>query len=104
VAGFRRYGLVDPAVTVVAALFDASRWFEHGRVPELFCGFSRGPDHGPIAYPVAWAPQAWAAAAPLQWLAALAGFEADAVPGRLTLHASVELIGRRGELEVIVRR
>lgn len=41
VAGFRRYGLVEPAVTVVAALFDAARWFEHGRVPELFCGLPR---------------------------------------------------------------
>lgn len=73
-------GIVDERrVTVVAALFDAARWFEHGRVPELFCGFPRVPDHGPTAYPVACAPQAWAAGAPLQWLAALAGFEADAV-------------------------
>jgi glycogen debranching enzyme len=137
VAGFRRYGLVEPALAVASGLLDASRWFEAARMPELFCGFSRVPDHGPIAYPVACAPQAWAAGAPLQLLAALAGFEADAVQGRLTLHspvlppwlrfveihdlrvggarldlaisrgrdnASVELLARRGDLEVIVRR
>ncbi|HXG16835.1 MAG TPA: glycogen debranching N-terminal domain-containing protein [Calidithermus sp.] len=137
VAGFRRYGLLDPAVTVAGALVEASRWFEHARVPELFCGFPRVPDHGPIAYPVACAPQAWAAGAPLLLLAALLGFEPDAPQNRLTLqspvlppwlrfveihdlqvgrarldlaisrgreNASVELIARRGDLEVIVRR
>jgi glycogen debranching enzyme len=31
-------------------------------MPELFCGFAREPGEGPTLYPVACAPQAWAAA------------------------------------------
>jgi len=136
-AGFRRYRLLEHVITVTSALFDASHWFEHARVPELFCGFARHPDHGPVAYPVACAPQAWAAGSTLQLLTALIGVDADAVHGRVTFHnpvlppwlrfveihdlrvgrsaldvaisrgrdgASVELISRRGDVELIVRR
>jgi glycogen debranching enzyme len=136
-AGFCRYRLPEQAIAVASALFDASRWFEHARIPELFCGFPRHPDQGPIAYPVACAPQAWAAGAPLQLLTALIGLEADAPERRLTLvsptlppwlgfveitalrvgggsldlairrgrqGASVELLARHGDVELIVRR
>jgi glycogen debranching enzyme len=137
VAGFRRYRLVEEALTVATALFEASRHFEHARMPELFCGFARHPDQGPISYPVACAPQAWAAGSPLQLLTALLGLEPDAWSERLTLQspvlppwlryveihdlrlggssfdigvsrgrdgASVELIARRGDAELVVRR
>ncbi|MGH7392389.1 MAG: amylo-alpha-1,6-glucosidase, partial [Candidatus Rokuibacteriota bacterium] len=138
VAGFRRYRLVEHAATLAGALFEGARHFEFGRIPELFCGFSRHADHGPISYPVACAPQAWAAGTPLHLLTSLLGLEADAIHGRLTclspvlppgikwveIHdlkvgtasfdlgvsrgrddgASVELIGRRGDVELIVRR
>src|SRR5207247_1770511 len=83
-AGFRGYRLLEHVITVASALFDASHWFEHGRVPELFCGFARHLDHGPVAYPVACAPQAWAAGSTLQLLTALIGVDADAVHGRVT--------------------
>ena len=33
-----------------------------GSLPELFCGFAREPRLGPVPYPVACHPQAWAAA------------------------------------------
>ena len=33
------------------------------RLPELFCGFSKRPEQAPTLYPVACAPQAWAAGA-----------------------------------------
>jgi glycogen debranching enzyme len=33
------------------------------RLPELYCGFSRKPNEGPTAYPVACSPQAWSVAA-----------------------------------------
>jgi glycogen debranching enzyme len=136
-AGFRRYRLVEQAVTVATGLYEAARHFEHTRLPELFCGFPRHPDQGPISYPVACAPQAWAAGSPLQLVTALVGLEADALGARLTLHspvlpawlrfveihdlrlgsatfdlgiargrdgAAVELIGRRGDAELVVRR
>ncbi len=135
--GFRRYRLPEQALAIATALFEASRWFEHARLPELFCGFPRHAERGPIPYPAACAPHAWAAGSPLQLLTALVGLEPDAVHGRLTFHspvlppwlrfveihglrvgtsrldvaisrgresASVELTGRRGDVELIVRR
>ncbi len=60
-AGFARYGLKDEANTIVAALFNASLYFELQRLPELFCGFQRREGIGPTLYPVACSPQAWAA-------------------------------------------
>jgi glycogen debranching enzyme len=136
-AGCRRYRQIEPTMTVATALLDAAPHFEHARLPELFCGFGRRPDQGPIAYPVACAPQAWAAGSALQLVTALVGLEADALNARLTLHApmlpawlrhveildlrvggasfdlavargrdgaAVELLGRRGEAELVVRR
>jgi glycogen debranching enzyme len=89
VAGFRRYRLLEPIVSVATGLFEASRFFEQARIPELFCGFPRQPGYGPISYPVACAPQAWAAGSVLQILTALLGLEADATNGRLTCHTPV---------------
>jgi glycogen debranching enzyme len=136
-AGFRRHRLPEHALTVATALFEAARWFEHARIPELFCGFPRHPDRGPISSPVACAPQAWAAGAAFQVLTALVGLQADAHRRHLTLvnpllppwlnfveitdlrvgeasldlgirrghdGAAVELLGRRGDAELIVRR
>jgi glycogen debranching enzyme len=135
--GFRRYRLLEPVITLASALFDASRHFEHQRMPELFCGFPRHRDQGPISYPVACAPQAWAATSVLGMLTALLGLDADAGRHRLTLDspvlpawlrwieihglrvgsgrldlsivrgrdgASVELLSRQGNVELIVRR
>jgi glycogen debranching enzyme len=48
------------------------------RLPELFCGIQKRRDKGPILYPVACAPQAWAAAAPFALLQACLGLETDA--------------------------
>ena len=62
-SGFGRYGLTEPLLAVWRGLFDASRYLEFRRLPELFCGFARRSDTGPTEYPVAAAPQAWAAAA-----------------------------------------
>ncbi len=43
------------------------------RLPELFCGFQRRRGRGPTLYPVACAPQAWAAAVPFALLQASLG-------------------------------
>jgi len=50
-------------------------------MPELFCGFKRRPGEGPTLYPVACAPQSWAAGAVLMLLQAALGLTIDA-PGR----------------------
>lgn len=61
-AGLARYGEKDAACRLLTGLFDASLFVELHRMPELFCGFPRRPGQGPTSYPVACAPQSWAAA------------------------------------------
>src|SRR5262249_22242293 len=60
--GLARYGLGGKAVRLLNGLFAASLSFDLHRMPELFCGFAQQPRAGPVPYPVACAPQAWAAA------------------------------------------
>jgi glycogen debranching enzyme len=61
--GFANYGLTEAATTIFRGLFDLSQFVDLHRVPELVCGFARRPGEGPTLYPVACAPQSWAAAA-----------------------------------------
>jgi len=62
--GFSHYGLQQIAAHVLQGFYEASRHMELQRMPELFCGFHKRPeDSGPTLYPVACAPQAWAAGA-----------------------------------------
>ena len=60
-AGFARYGLRQEVLAILEALFDASRYVDLHRLPELFCGFDRRPGEAPVRYPVACIPQSWAA-------------------------------------------
>ncbi len=77
-AGLARYRRTDLALLVMEGLFDATTYFELHRLPELFCGFERRAGVGPTAYPVACAPQAWAAGAGFLLLQAALGLEIDA--------------------------
>jgi glycogen debranching enzyme len=61
--GLARYGFKDKAEKILSALFDAAKFIELNRLPELVCGFSRRAGAGPTLYPVACSPQAWSAAA-----------------------------------------
>ncbi|ADX71807.1 glycogen debranching enzyme [Pseudarthrobacter phenanthrenivorans Sphe3] len=72
--GLMRYGFVEEARRVATGIFDAAEHFD-GRLPELFCGFDRGEFSGPVPYPTACSPQAWAAAAPVQLVRALLRFD-----------------------------
>jgi glycogen debranching enzyme len=55
----------------------ASSAMDLHRLPELFCGFPRRPGQGPTSYPVACAPQAWAAAATPAFVQACLGLSFD---------------------------
>jgi glycogen debranching enzyme len=77
--GFSRYGFQDDAVRVLAALFEAGTYFDLNRMPELFCGFAREPGEGPTPYPVACAPQAWAAGAVFLLVQACLGLSVTAI-------------------------
>ncbi len=66
--GMKRYGFDEEANRIAGAMFDASRLFEHRRLPETFGGYPRDAMHPhPGIYPDACAPQGWSASAVI-WL------------------------------------
>lgn len=66
--GMKRYGFGSEAAMIAKSIFDAAAFFEHGRLPETFGGFSRDGHHPhPGIYPDACAPQAWSASS-VAWL------------------------------------
>jgi glycogen debranching enzyme len=82
--GLARYGMNTEALQILTGLFDASLFFDLHRLPELFCGFTRRPGEGPTLYPVACAPQAWAAAAVFALLQACLGLSINAPARRIS--------------------
>jgi glycogen debranching enzyme len=62
--GLGRYGHQDAAMRILSGVAEAARHLDRQRLPELYCGFPRRSRSGPVRYPVACEPQAWAAAAP----------------------------------------
>ncbi len=75
--GMVRYGCREEAARLFGAMFGACQADELRRLPELFCGFSRRRAQAPTDYPVACAPQAWAATALLGMLQACLGLSFD---------------------------
>ncbi|GJD96797.1 amylo-alpha-1,6-glucosidase [Methylobacterium iners] len=73
--GLARYDLKAEAARIFEGMFDTALYQDQKRLPELFCGFMRRRQRGPVSYPVACSPQAWAAAAPFAFLAACLGIE-----------------------------
>ena len=87
--GLSQYGRKDLALAMLDGLFDVSCRVELHRLPELFCGFSRRRGEAPTLYPVACAPQAWAAAAVYMLLSSVLGVRVDAARRRLVLDRPV---------------
>jgi glycogen debranching enzyme len=76
--GLARYGHHSEVEQLFKGMFDAACYMDLRRLPELFCGFQRGPRRGPTLYPVACNPQAWASATPLSLLEASLGLQINA--------------------------
>ena len=74
-AGLMRYGFVNEAQRIATALFEAADYTD-GRLPELFCGFSRDQVAEPVPYPTACSPQAWAATTPIMLVTSLMRYDA----------------------------
>jgi glycogen debranching enzyme len=83
-AGLARYGYTGSATRILTAMFELSEVVDLHRLPELICGFQRRGDEHPTLYPVACAPQAWAAGAVYMLLTACLGLHIDAPSGRLS--------------------
>jgi glycogen debranching enzyme len=77
-AGLAHYGLTAHASRLMRASLDLSLEVDVHRLPELICGFHRRHGEGPTLYPVACAPQAWAAGAVYMLLGACLGLHIDA--------------------------
>jgi glycogen debranching enzyme len=84
-AGFKRYGLDDAALSVLAGMLEAAVHFDAHRLPELFGGFSPDDYGVPVSYPVACQPQAWAAGAVPYLVSSILGLEPDAFSKRLRI-------------------
>jgi glycogen debranching enzyme len=75
-AGFGRYAERSAVIRIVSEMFEAASHFGM-RLPELYCGFERLAGQGPVPYPVACLPQAWAAGSVFMLLQALLGLQID---------------------------
>ncbi len=58
--GLRALNLFNLLEQVITDLFEAATYFPYHRLPEVFCGFTRRQEGGPVLYPAACNPQAWA--------------------------------------------
>jgi glycogen debranching enzyme len=94
-----RYGLAGKALPIWTGLFEAGTYFDLHRMPELFCGFAQEPGEGPILYPVACAPQAWAAASVFLLLQACLGLEINGPEARICFNRP-QLPAALGELRI----
>jgi glycogen debranching enzyme len=133
--GLSLYGFQNAVGSILNGLYEASLHVDLHRLPELFCGFhKRSESMGPTLYPVACAPQAWAAAAPYLLLQAMLGLQIKAaerqvsfsnpilpanieevridnlgIPGaecdviihRYSAGVSVDILRKKGEIEVL---
>jgi glycogen debranching enzyme len=82
-SGLARYGYKNLAGKLLLALMDVSSMLELHRLPELFCGLNRREGEGPTLYPVACAPQAWAAAAPFLLIQSCLGLTVHGAQNRV---------------------
>jgi glycogen debranching enzyme len=76
--GLAKYGNSTQVMHLTQAILDAAAQMELRRLPELFSGTQRRRGKGPVLYPVACAPQAWAAATPFALLQACLDLQIDA--------------------------
>lgn len=84
-AGLARYGMSDSVGRIFTGLFEAACRFSDFRLPELFCGFPRHAGEGPVCYPSACTPQAWASGSVFLLLQASLGVDIDAKAGTITV-------------------
>ncbi len=112
--GFARYELKDPLLRIFKGMFDATKYFDQNRLPELFCGFHRRLDDSPTRYPVACSPQAWASGAVFMLLGACLGLHLEQPKRIVLMHTTlpeflqeVSLAGLKvhdAEVDLILRR
>ncbi|ALV41373.1 amylo-alpha-1,6-glucosidase [Pseudarthrobacter sulfonivorans] len=81
-SGLLRYGFIAQAQRISTAILEAAEFYD-GRLPELFCGFSRDQIAEPVPYPTACSPQAWAATTPIRLVTNLMRYDTHVSLGGL---------------------
>jgi len=90
--GMSFYGFRKEIGEIFISILDAVSFFPNFRVPELFSGFERTEFHGPIPYPTACSPQAWASGSIFLMIKAMLGLNVNAI--ERTLYISRPYIPR----------
>ncbi len=73
--GMRQSGALDELLLLTDTIFEAAQFFDHMRLPELFCGFTRAGKAGPVRYPIACDPQAWSVGSVFLLLRSILGLQ-----------------------------
>src|SRR5207253_9293503 len=84
--GLARYGLSQEALQIWNGMFEVGRCLDLHRMPELFCGFPQDLGEAPILYPVACAPQAWAAGSVFLLFQACLGLTINGPAAQVSFH------------------
>ncbi len=87
--GISKYGYKSKVSELFTGMYEAARHSDFYRLPELFCGFRRRDNEGPVTYPVACSPQAWSSAAVYMLLQSALGIEINAVKKRIIFNNPV---------------
>jgi len=87
--GLKKHGYAEEANRIALGLLDAALGFEHSRLPELFCGFSRQSSPRPVWFPMACWPHAAASGALFLVLQAMVGIYAQADENVVYVHDPV---------------
>ncbi len=87
--GLATAGRTDGAMKIMTGLFNAAAGLNNQSLPELFCGFSREPSLGPVPYPVACHPQAWAAASVFLLMQSILGIEVRGFDHRIVMRSPI---------------
>jgi glycogen debranching enzyme len=98
--GLSLYGFQSKVLDILHGMYEASHHVQLHRLPELFCGFHKRADSSaPTLYPVACAPQAWAAGSVFLLLRAALGLSISA-PERIVRFSNPALPRNLDELTI----
>lgn len=87
--GLKKHGYAQESNRIARGLFEAALSYEHSRLPELFCGFSRQSSPRPVSFPMACWPHASASGALFLVLQSMLGIYAQADENVVYVHGPV---------------
>ena len=87
--GLKKHGYAQESNRIALGLFEAALGYEHSRLPELFCGFSRQSSPRPVSFPMACWPHASASGALFLVLQSMLGIYAQADENVVYVHDPV---------------